>query len=588
LPTPDNFDLQSALEVAGWPKGSPIDQDLAQRVCAKASTQGLIEVVGKGLRLGANATNLIQGNQQQFDHMRANFQDCLRLRLKRTFPTLTDDETVGMATDIDASLTGYFKAGGLSLATLVFAKGRPSLAVPSFIAKFITEASARYPDLIKRQAFCAASLDCFLRPEVPDREYLGRLSQGFFAFHSFGTFGKVAIERLRQAKSTIWLIDSECQIPLIALCAPANRSFTDCFARLQSAGIRLFTTEALFDETREHWWFADMVVKEHGPASREVLAAASGQPPYSKSNQFLQGFVQWQYIGNPCDWGAYLFHIFGTHSPTPEDMKLALRKRGVEVVTFGGWPGYRAGDMSAREEYISSIVALIDNLQDPEEFCTELYEKARPEAEALLIVIKERSGDYYILSQAHEPSPAWFVSHTSMLNKVADARITWRPEAFLQFVFTLPSTVAEVDADDAFEPLLWAFARAGISVLDERVVEKVFGGQIDQAQISMIEQQRVYQNTFCEERYRVPVDKLVDQISPKDRPLAAIQLANEMLQRQAEQLRNLEHKVLLDDKRRRQLEGELEKVERFRKKMEAKQKRPKKKKSKKARKAGKK
>jgi cell envelope opacity-associated protein A len=125
-------------------------------------------------------------------------------------------------------------------------------------------------------------------------------------------------------------------------------------------------------------------------------------------------------------------------------------------------------------------------------------------------------------------------------------------------------------------------------VLDERVVEKVFGGQIDQAQISMIEQQRVYQNTFCEERYRVPVDKLVDQISPKDRPLAAIQLANEMLQRQAEQLRNLEHKVLLDDKRRRQLEGELEKVERFRKKMEAKQKRPKKKKSKKARKAGKK
>ncbi|OFV99294.1 MAG: hypothetical protein A3H94_07965 [Acidobacteria bacterium RIFCSPLOWO2_02_FULL_60_20] len=581
LPSPDNFDLQSALEVAGWPKGSPIDQDLAQRVCARASTQGLIELLGDRLRLGPNARNLIEDNQQQFDHMRERFLDSLRLRLKRHFPTLTDAETLEVSKDIDASLTGYFKAGGLTFATMLFATNPAPPAVPSSIAKFISEASARYPDLLKRQAFCSVSVDCFRRPEAADREYLGRLSQGFFAFHSFGAFGKVAVERLRQAKKTVWLIDSDCQIPLVALSAPANRVFLDCYARLQSAGIRLFTTEALFDETREHLWFAQMVVKEHGPASPDVIAAASGQPPYRKSNEFLQGFVQWQHNGNPCDWSAYLFEIFGRHSPTPEDMKMALHKGGVEVIPFGGWPGSKAGDTSEREEYTSSIVSLKDSLPDPEEFWSDTYKKAQPEAEVLVIVLKERRGDYYIMSEPQESSIAWFVSHTSMLNKVARERITWRPEAFLQFVFTLPATVGGGDAEDAFEALLWGFARAGISVLDERVVEAVFGGVIDQAAISIREQQVVYANTL-ENKYGAPLDELVHQISPKDRPLAAIQLANEMLQRQTEQLRSLEQKMKLEDKKRRKLEGELEKVEHFRKKMAAKQSRAKRKPDKKS------
>ncbi len=584
LPSPDNFDLQSALEIGGWPKGSLIDSDLAQKVLTRAVTEGLVESLGDRLKLGPNAQKLIEGKQQQFNHMRERFLDSLRLRLRRNFPTLTEDETVELSTGIDASLTGYFKAGGLTLATLLFTT-KPPPTVPSSIAQSISDASTRYPSLLKRQAFCAVSLDCFLRPENADREYLGRLSQGFFAFHSFGAFGEVAIERFQQAKNTIWLIDSDCQIPLLALCATANRPFADCFARLQSAGIRLFTTEALFDETSVHLWFAQMIVDHYGPNSSDVMAAALGQPPYPKSNQFLQGFVQWQYIGNPCDWSAYLFRIFGTHSPTREDMKAALHKRGVEVIAFGGWPGFETVDFSAREEFTTSIVSVIDSLADPEESWSEGHKKAKPEAEALVIVTKERKGDYHIISQPYESSPAWFVSHTTMLNKVAGARITWRPEAFLQFAFTLPGTVGERDAEDAFEALLWVFARAGISVLDERVIEAVFGGVIDQRTIGIKEQQVLYGKTL-EKKYAASLDELVSQISPKDRPLAAIQLANEMLQRQGEQLINLERKIFLHDKKRRELEGELEKVDRFRKKMAAKQGRPKRKAGKKARRAG--
>ena len=77
----------------------------------------------------------------------------------------------------------------------------------------------------------------------------------------------------------------------------------------------------------------------------------------------------------------------------------------------------------------------------------DLYKKAKPEAEALIIVLRERSGDFYILSQPEHQSPAWFISHTSMLNALVTSasRITWQPEAFLRFAATVYPATAHID-----------------------------------------------------------------------------------------------------------------------------------------------
>ena len=70
-----------------------------------------------------------------------------------------------------------------------------------------------------------------------------------------------------------------------------------------------------------------------------------------------------------------------------------------------------------------------------------------------MIVKRERSGDYYVLSECGKQSPAWFITSTSLLNKVEPgAMITWRPEAFLSFASTLtPTTEVSVSA---FESIL--------------------------------------------------------------------------------------------------------------------------------------
>jgi hypothetical protein len=269
--------------------------------------------------------------------------------------------------DIEASLTGYFREGGLSLATILFSENeRRKRAVPSSIIQFISEASAKYDDLLRRQAFVTISTDIFTAPEAAEREYLGRISQGFFAFHSLGVFGNIAIERYKQAKETVWLFDSNTHIPALALAAPTNPVFADCFTRLKSLGIRLFTTGKLFEETYSHLRFADNIIKDFGTSSAAVIAAATGQAPYRGTNQFLEGFIRWQSADNPADWETYLHQIFGERHISRRSLKTALEDLGLEVVMLQDWPGFSDFDYESIEQYTQEIVDRLEQqIQTP-------------------------------------------------------------------------------------------------------------------------------------------------------------------------------------------------------------------------------
>jgi hypothetical protein len=89
----------------------------------------------------------------------------------------------------------------------------------------------------------------------------------------------------------VWLIDSNVQIPALALAAPTHPVFADSISRLHDAGVRFFTTDKLCRETFSHLTFADRRLSEYGPDSPDVVSAATGQVPYRRSNQFLEGFI---------------------------------------------------------------------------------------------------------------------------------------------------------------------------------------------------------------------------------------------------------------------------------------------------------
>ena len=577
LTSKSQFTLEEALEVVGWPKGSSLSSELAKKIQERAIAQELLEPMGDQFKVGRLAETLSAESKKSFEHMRERFKKSLQLRIRRVYPALYESDAVEISSDIESSLTGYFREGGLSLATTLFSNKQSSSTLPSSIIKFITEASARYNDLLKRQAFCTVSVEAFSRAESAERDYLGRISQGFFGLHSLGVFGDVAIERLKHAKETVWLMDSNVLISALALASSTNHVFRECFSRLRAAGLRLFTTEKLCYEASGHFQFADYVIRHHGAASHEVIAASTGQIPFRKSNLFLEGFIRWQSAGNPCDWAHYLFGIFGQRHPDI-DFKKTLSNLGVEVIAFNDWPGFKATDSAEYEKYTKKIMETRENIQSKADYKgadltdNDLYNKAQPEAEALMIVKRERDGSFYIISDQNTESPSWFISRTSILNTIEeDTKITWQPEAFLGFASTLslPADMSTVASDWAFETLLWNLAQSGLNLLDEKIINGVFGGIIDQATIKISEQRKIYKETI-EEKYGESIESVMGRLHPSDRPLAAIQLANEMAQSEAIRAKQSEGRMSEESKRADIAEKKLKEVERYRKKMEAK------------------
>ena len=93
----------------------------------------------------------------------------------------------------------------------------------------------------------------------------------------------------------------------MAVAAPTNAVFRDAFARLTAMGIRLFTTESLFDETREHYWFAERVIKNMERNHRKLLQPHWANLHIEKQISFWKDFIRWQAAGNPARLGCLHF-----------------------------------------------------------------------------------------------------------------------------------------------------------------------------------------------------------------------------------------------------------------------------------------
>ncbi|HLA77169.1 MAG TPA: SIR2 family protein [Vicinamibacteria bacterium] len=567
------FRLEDALILAGWPKESLPGTSFLDGVGTLGVGRGLLEQCTGGFRVGAQASSLSAENQARFEQMRDRFKQSIALRIRRAYPVLLGDDCQQIAGDIEASLTGYFRHGGLTLATTLFASGKASqeIVLPSSIVGFISEAATRYDDLLRRQAFFDASLEAFTHAEVAEREYLGRISQGFFAFHALGVFGDVAAERIREAQRTVWLVDSHVQIPALALGAPLSHLFRTTLDRFKGCGIRLFTTRSLFEETREHFWFADNVVRKYGARSIDVLQGASGETPYRKSNQFLQGFVQWLAAGKAGEWESYVFEALGHRRVSANELEQALVALGVEVIDFQAWPGFDQTHFLARDECVEKISKLREpalGAAPSSDDWEEVHRKALPEAEAFLVIKHERDGSYRALEEGQQ-TKAWFVSETSILNKLEPGlRITWQAEAFLRFASTLAPGQPVASADAAFETLVWAIARSGVNMVDEKSVETVFGGLIDAASLTLEEQRELYHETL-EAKYGAPASAVLERVPTKARPLAAVQLLRELLAKQEESSKTARAALEEERKRAAKAERTLRELEALRKKLEA-------------------
>ena len=128
------------------------------------------------------------------------------------------------------------------------------------------------------------------------------------------------------------------------------------------------------------------------------------------------------------------------------------------MLGFQAWPGFEPADVTDRVEYERQIADMrlqpdrSDTDEMPPEVIDRAFRKALPEAEAFVIVTRERAGKFDMLSELEQSSPCWFVSHTSIFNTLgADSAVTWQPEAFMAFAETLSPRTTPDSADKAFD-----------------------------------------------------------------------------------------------------------------------------------------
>ena len=573
------FTLQEALNLAGWPSDRPMDPSFMAEIKKDLENSGTLEAVNDYYKVGKTAEEKARECKNYFEDLNSRFVSSMERRIRQDFPSFSTERSHEIANEIRNCLADYFRKGGLTLSSMLFSKDTTQHA-PVHIAKFINDhAVSNYSSSEEQLAFIKTSVEIFLHANSTEKEFLAQLSQGYFAFHALGTYGEVAQEILNNAKKTIWLFDSNLLIEFLSLCSEHNFLLRENISYLHRLQIPMFTTEAIFDEVYEHYSFANDLINKESYNNPFIIAAAKGTSPYSKRNSFLEGFVLWRRSENPNDWKTYLFKQFNHIAPNKGVIRKYLEDNGIRVIAFSDWPGFEPADHNEKEKIVEKIKNRMTNSQMNKEAETEYildwpsYKKASPEAEAVIIIQKEREGTYHIMSQRDEHSPAWFISNTSLLNAVQNETITWRPEAFFRFISTIQPIDKEQSVKVAFESSLWKFAEVGLSIFDEETVKKVFGGVIDQSQLSIIEQQQIYEEALGE-KYREPISDLLSKVPYGNRFLAVVQIQNEKLleddfkRKEAEEgKKKALERANKAEKEMKKMEEELNKVKRYQKKI---------------------
>jgi hypothetical protein len=573
------FTLLEALNLAGWPSDRPIAPSFLTEIKNNLEISGILKAVNDYYVVGDTAEEKAKECKNYFEDLNERFISSMGRRIRQDFPSFSTERSREIAKEIRNCLADYFRKGGLTLSTMLFSEDSSQCA-PVHIAKFINDhAVSTYSSSEEQLAFIKTSVEIFLHANSTEKEFLAQLSQGYFAFHALGTYGEVAQEILNNAKKTIWLFDSNLLIEFLSLFSEHNFLLKENISYLYKLKIPMFTTEAIFDEVYEHYNFANNLIKAQSYDNPDIVAAAKGTSPYSKRNSFLEGFVLWRRCGNPNDWNSYLFQQFNQRAPNKDVIRKYLEDNGIQVIGFSDWPGFEPADHNEKEKIVEKIKNRMTNSQMNKEAETEYildwpsYKKASPEAEAVLIVQKERAGTYHIMSPSDEHSPAWFISNTSLLNLVQNEIITWRPEAFFRFISTIQPIDREQSLEVAFESALWKFAEVGLSIIDEETVRKVFGGVIDQSQLITAEQEQIYEEGL-RQKYGESIDSVLSKVPYSDKFLAIIQIQHEMLQREDVKRKEAEegNKKAIErankaEKEMKKMEEELSKLKRYQKKI---------------------
>lgn len=508
-------------------------------------------------RAGRHAIATVKAER---DLIRERFREACRLFLERDYPALEGESVRSVIDALQAGLVRAYEKRGMEIARSVFSGDVVDVSDATDVLETINRACSMIPGDDQRRAFADLMIEVVLRPGEEMRQFLAAISQGYFAYHALGLEPRCSRERLEMAQGRQWLLDSSILLPILARDCLNHLYAKDLLGRMRNLGLRCLTTERLFDEVREHAWWAITNFAASPPDDPNLLQAAMAGPGY-KQNLFLDGFVKWSLTQGDPSFRLYLAECLG--SDFEKDLGASIRSKveewGVEIMTFSQWPGFTQESWPERD----AIVAEIEKLRTR-------YGTFRGEsqcvAEAEVVLACEKDN-------------AAFLSQSGVLNILprTSPRMTMRPEAMYRFLSLFSS--APTDVDLLYECMIQDFYSAGFDVVDKQVISQFVRPMVRQARMRLDQERKSYEEALGEKRF-VEFRDGFERVPDEQKPFYSMQFAFYVAAEEARRREVAEARALVVERTKGLTADERSELNRFRGKRDEKRRREKRKRSK--------
>ena len=312
------------------------------------------------------------------------------LAIKTLHPEIDESTLLKCTRAAEAVIGASFANRGAGIANTVFADRSERPDELSDIFALVSDYATQFTDLATRAAFVEAVHQFIVEPNVPQREYLASVSQGFFLYHALGLDPKCGDLRKEIFRSTLWLCDSSVLLPLVAVGCHNHDYATSLFRMLEENEAVVCTTSRLLQEVWEHFQWAIRFVENNSSDSLEYLRAALVQGNY-KQNLFLDGYIRLSAEGAVGKFEDYISGIASASEDGQFSLDENIRKSGIQVVSLTDFTGMVEEDWAECEQAKSDIEK---ERRGRGTYRTQL--QVESEAEIMLILKNLRSKTYSV------------------------------------------------------------------------------------------------------------------------------------------------------------------------------------------------
>lgn len=463
------------------------DEDIIITAVNQLIDQGFVEEQSANVfTITDKGHNLLTNNKSIRETEKAQAFGQLRVNISENYKQLTEDEFKICRRMAEESISIVFSKRGNLITNEIFCEGTelgPSSLTDIF--GYISNKAIEIKDSTLRLSFIDAMHQFLIEPNPPQRKYLESVSQGFFLYHMLGLDPKCSRVRKDIFSEIMWIIDSSIILPFIAKGCTNHEYAMKLFTMLNNANAQLFTTEKIFKEVKEHYYWAVNFVKQNGVDSPEFLRAALVKGSY-KQNLFLDGFIRLCAEGEVTSFEQYIEIItpgsYLNNTPVFRDNSIQFLKM-ININDFKEFKQDDWGDIEEAKEEIRN--------ERERRGIYRSHLQIEAEAELWIIINNLKSGKYSFenIDNFHR---VYFVSQSRIFNQVFSPNycMMWTPESLYRYLSIFPDS--NTNSDLLQQCMLHEYLYSGLSFIDKERYLRFFGPRISDAKLSFKKERKRY------------------------------------------------------------------------------------------------